>query len=79
MSPERQADPFAATADAASYVPRRVSEDALEAAEWALRSGRRTVLVAGPAGIGKTTLLRVLARRLVDARRRGRPWRSMSP
>jgi type II secretory pathway predicted ATPase ExeA len=60
----RQAEPFAATADAASYVPRRATETALEALEWALRSGRRTLVMTGPAGIGKTTLLRVLQRRL---------------
>ena len=49
---ERQAEPFAATADAASYVPRRATEAALEAAEWALRSGRRSLVLTGPAGIG---------------------------
>ncbi len=62
--PGHPADPFASTTNAGEYVPREASEAALESAEWALRSGRRTLALTGPAGMGKTLLLRVLEQRL---------------
>jgi serine/threonine-protein kinase len=57
-------EPFAVTSDPAAYVPRRATQELLESVESALRTGRQVIAVTGPAGLGKTLLLRVLERRL---------------
>jgi type II secretory pathway predicted ATPase ExeA len=57
-------DPFGPAAAAACYQPRSASEALLGRIERELLRGRRAVLLRGPAGIGKTTLLRVLEGRL---------------
>lgn len=58
-------DPFVLTANPADYVPREATERALFELEAALGGGgRRPVLLSGPAGLGKTLLLRVLEERL---------------
>jgi type II secretory pathway predicted ATPase ExeA len=58
------AAPFAVTSDPAAYVPRRATQELVESVEDALRSGAQVIAVTGPAGLGKTLLLRVLERRL---------------
>jgi type II secretory pathway predicted ATPase ExeA len=58
------ADPFAVTSDPAAYVPRRATQELVESVEDALRRGAQVIAVTGPAGLGKTLLLRVLERRL---------------
>jgi type II secretory pathway predicted ATPase ExeA len=55
-------DPFSNTADA--YIARTATESALQGLEMALRGGARVVCLDGPAGSGKTLLLRVLEGRL---------------
>lgn len=60
-------DPFASTADPALYLPREATESALERLEAGLRSGARVQVLSGPAGLGKTLLLHVLAARVADA------------
>jgi type II secretory pathway predicted ATPase ExeA len=57
-------DPFANTADTDAYVPRTATEFVLVELETALRDGARVLWLAGPAGSGKTLLLRVLEERL---------------
>jgi type II secretory pathway predicted ATPase ExeA len=57
-------DPFASTADAASYLPREATEKALARLEDGFRRGRRVQVLSGPPGLGKTLLLHVLAARL---------------
>jgi type II secretory pathway predicted ATPase ExeA len=57
-------DPFASTADAASYLPREATESALARLEEGFRRGRRVQVLSGPPGLGKTLLLHVLAARL---------------
>ena len=57
-------DPFANTADVDAYVPRTATEFVLVELETALRDGARVVCLGGPAGSGKTLLLRVLEERL---------------
>ena len=57
-------DPFGPAAAAACYQPRSTSEALLGRIEREILLGRRAVLLRGPAGIGKTTLLRVLEQRL---------------
>jgi len=59
-------DPFASTADAASYLPREATESALSRLEEGFRRGRRVQVLSGPPGLGKTLLLHVLAARLED-------------
>jgi len=57
-------DPFESTANAARYVPRAACERVLEAVELALARGAGPVAITGPAGLGKSMLLSVLAERL---------------
>ena len=57
-------DPFVQNDDVRRYLPRAASETALAELERALRAGALATLLAGPAGIGKSLLLRVLAHRL---------------
>ncbi len=57
-------DPFGETSNPAEYVPREASELALLALEHAARAGRTAALTAPP-GLGKSLLLRLLAKRLV--------------
>jgi len=57
-------DPFGPAAAADCYQPRSASEALLGKIERELLLGRRAVVLRGPAGIGKTTLLRVLEQRL---------------
>jgi type II secretory pathway predicted ATPase ExeA len=59
-------DPFANTADPAAYVPRTATEGVLVRLEMALREGVRVICLHGPAGAGKTLLLRVLEERIED-------------
>jgi len=57
-------DPFGASADPARYVPRLETERALERLVRAVRDEGRSAVLGGIPGIGKTLLLRLLARRL---------------
>jgi type II secretory pathway predicted ATPase ExeA len=57
-------DPFTNTADVDAYVPRTATESVLVNLEMALRDGARVVWLTGPAGAGKTLLLRVLEERV---------------
>lgn len=66
MSGATARDPFALTADTALYVPRLASERALDALVAALEEGGHAVAFTGPAGLGKTLLLHVLAERVRD-------------
>jgi type II secretory pathway predicted ATPase ExeA len=59
-------DPFGPGAGAAPYQPRSTSEALLARVQRELEAGRHAVRLRGPAGIGKTTLLRVLETRLRD-------------
>lgn len=59
-------DPFSNTADADAYVPRTATESVLLDLELALRDGARVVCLEGPAGSGKTLLLRVLEERVAE-------------
>jgi type II secretory pathway predicted ATPase ExeA len=62
LTPER--DPFANTADVDAYVPRTATESVLVNLEMELRDGARVVWLTGPAGSGKTLLMRVLEERV---------------
>ena len=57
-------DPFGPSATTGAYQPRPATEAVLDALTGELASGRRTLLLHGPSGLGKTTLLRVLRDRL---------------
>jgi len=57
-------NPFVQNGDPRRYLPRPACETALAELERALRAGALATLLAGPAGIGKSLLLRVLAHRL---------------
>jgi len=57
-------NPFVQNGDPRRYLPRPACEAALAELERALRAGALATLLAGPAGIGKSLLLRVLAHRL---------------
>ena len=57
-------DPFGVTADPAAYIPRLATERALAALERGIEEGAGPILLCGPAGLGKTLLLHVLAQRL---------------
>lgn len=56
-------DPFAPTTDPSLYVPRPASEKALDALIEGSVKGTQHSLLLGPTGMGKSLLLRVLARR----------------
>lgn len=60
-------DWFGMNADPSAYVPRPATEAALQAMERAAEQGRAPALLIGPAGMGKTLLLHVLASRLEAA------------
>lgn len=57
-------DPFPMTSDPDAYLGRSASERALAALERAVLEGAGLAAVTGPPGLGKTLVLRVLARRL---------------
>ena len=63
-------DPFALTADTGLYVPRPASERAITALLAALDGEGRPAALTGPAGLGKTLMLQMVAER---ARRSWRP------
>jgi len=56
-------DPFQSTPDAAAYVGRTATEEALASLQRAVASGEQLVAFGGPPGIGKTLLAHVLADR----------------
>jgi general secretion pathway protein A len=60
-------DPFAATSDPNLYVPRGATERALAALADAVWHQGGIAALLGPPGVGKSLLLRVLARRAEDA------------
>jgi type II secretory pathway predicted ATPase ExeA len=62
-------DPFELEPSTAFYVPRRATVQALAGLQTAIEQDEPLVLLRGPAGIGKTLLLRLLRRR-VDGRMR---------
>ena len=64
MLDSRTLDPLSAWADPRAYVPIESAEAALSAIGVGLEAGCSPALVSGPAGIGKTLLLAVLAERL---------------
>ncbi len=57
-------DPFGSTSDPATYLPREASEAVLAALVSFLRVGATQLAVQGPAGIGKTMMLRLIEARL---------------
>jgi type II secretory pathway predicted ATPase ExeA len=57
-------DPFGPAANPAAYQPRTSCEAILGRIEREILAGRQAIVVSGPTGIGKTTLLRVLETRL---------------
>lgn len=57
-------DPFPMTADPDAYLGRSASDRALGALERGVLEGAGLAAVTGPPGLGKTLLLRVLAKRL---------------
>ena len=59
-------DPFANTADADAYVPRTATEYTLVSLEMALHDGARVLCLTGPAGSGKSLILRVLEERIAE-------------
>ncbi len=60
----RTTDPFGSTSDPATYLPREASEAVLSALVSFLRVGATQLAVQGPAGIGKTMMLRLIETRL---------------
>jgi type II secretory pathway predicted ATPase ExeA len=61
-------DPFGDTCDPRLYVPRAATEAALAALRVSIAAGRSVSVLSGPAGLGKTMLLRVLATQVVGTR-----------
>lgn len=61
-------DPFAASADPGTYVPREGTERALDGLEQAVLAGARASLLVAEPGLGKSLLLRVLEQRLASRR-----------
>ncbi len=66
---EPRSDPFGLLANPSSYVPRPATETALQELERAVLLADAPVALAGPPGIGKTLLLRVLATRVAETLR----------
>ena len=60
----RTTDPFGSTSGPATYLPRAASEAVLSALVSFLRVGATQLAVQGPAGIGKTMMLRLIEARL---------------
>jgi hypothetical protein len=61
-------NPFSDHCDPEGYIPRRATEDILRSLDSHLRDGEPTMVLHGPAGIGKSMLLRVLEDRLSEER-----------
>lgn len=60
---------FEESCDPHGYIPRRASEEVLRCLSQLVRDGEPAVVLHGPAGIGKSMLMRVLAERFEDERR----------
>ncbi len=67
VSSQPLADPFALLADPDLYVERPATERALDELERGVLLGEAPVALFGPPGMGKTLLLRVLAKRLAGS------------
>ncbi len=69
MSNQSLAGVFEESSDPHTYIPRRASEEILRCLSSLVRDGEPAVLLHGPAGIGKSMLLRVFGERLEGERR----------
>ena len=58
--------PFENTSDARFYYPSESHQGALLKLRYALQNQRAAALLCGPAGLGKTLLVRTLARQLPE-------------
>ena len=64
MASATSQNPFVQSGDPRRYLPRPACDTALAELERSLRAGALATVIAGPAGMGKSLLLRVLAHRL---------------
>ncbi len=69
MSLPSPVSPFEESADPRDYIPRFACEEALRSLLARICDGPPAILLRGPAGIGKSMLLRVLQERLAQDRR----------
>jgi hypothetical protein len=69
VSTPKLIDLFEESCDPQTYIPRRASEDVLRCLSSLLRDDEPVMLLHGPAGIGKSMLLRVLGERFESERR----------
>lgn len=69
MSTPSLANLFEESCDPQIYIPRRASEDVLRCLAALVRDGEPVVVLHGPAGIGKSMLLRVQGERFESERR----------
>ena len=60
---------FSDHCDPQEYIPRRATEDIIRNLTSLVREGEPAIVLRGPAGIGKSMLLQILAERLSDERR----------
>lgn len=60
---------FSDHCDPQEYIPRRATEDIIRSLTSLVREGEPAIVLRGPAGIGKSMLLQILAERLSDERR----------